>query len=82
MRSDLRRSNPPDKFTSQILDDKNEAFDFFYKLIVIGDEKVGKTNLMLRICQDRFNKKPEALFGVEFEFRNIELPNSNKTVRA
>ena len=67
---------------SQILDDPNEDFDFFYKIIVIGDEQVGKTNLMLRICKNIFKNKPKVTYGVEFEFKTLRLPNTNKKVRA
>ena len=54
-----------------------ESFDFFYKMIVIGDESVGKTNFMLRIAKGRFEKKPKTTYGVEFEFKTVPLPGSN-----
>ena len=31
--------------------DSSEHFDYFYKIIVIGDEGVGKTNFLLRISK-------------------------------
>ena len=36
---------------SKVLEDPNQKFDYFYKFIIIGDELVGKTNLMLRIAK-------------------------------
>jgi GTPase SAR1 family protein len=39
---------------SKILEDPNEHFDYFYKFIIIGDEQVGKTNFMLRVCKGIF----------------------------
>lgn len=62
---------------SRALDDPQESFDYFYKIIVIGDESVGKTNFMLRITKGFFEKKPKTTYGVEFEFRTVPLPNSN-----
>lgn len=67
---------------SIVIDNPNEKFDYFYKIIIIGDELVGKTNLLLRISNGRFEKKPKTTYGVEFEFKTIPLPNSNQRVRA
>ena len=67
---------------SRALDDPTESFDYFYKVIVIGDESVGKTNFMLRITKGIFENKPKTTYGVEFEFRTVPLPRSNQRVRA
>ena len=67
---------------SKALDDPTESFDYFYKIIVIGDESVGKTNFMLRITKGYFEKKPKTTYGVEFEFRTVPLPHSNQRVRS
>lgn len=37
---------------SNAVNDPNESFDYFYKIIIIGDESVGKTNFLLRISQN------------------------------
>jgi len=63
--------------SSKVIDNPNMSFDYFYKFIVIGDEQVGKTNLMLRVTKGTFEKKPKVTYGVEFEFKTIPLPNSN-----
>jgi predicted NACHT family NTPase len=34
---------------SNAINDPTEQFDYFYKIIIIGDERVGKTNFLLRI---------------------------------
>jgi len=39
---------------SKILEDPFEAFDYFYKFIVIGDEQVGKSNFLLRVSKGQF----------------------------
>jgi Ras-related protein Rab-11A len=59
-----------------------QQFDYFYKIIIIGDENVGKTNLLLNISNRPFNPNPREYNGVEFEFKTINLPNSNQRVRA
>lgn len=67
---------------SRALEDPYEEFDYFYKLIIIGDEMVGKTNFLLRIARGHFEKKPKTTYGVEFAFKTIPLPQSNQRVRA
>lgn len=42
------------KTDSKVLEDPQESFDYFYKFIIIGDESVGKSNLMLRIAKGVF----------------------------
>lgn len=76
----LQRSNLI-SHDSAIIDNPNEYFDYLYKLIIIGDEQVGKTNFMLRITRDKFEKKPKTTYGVEFEFKTIHLPKSNQRVK-
>jgi hypothetical protein len=82
-RSKLRvRSNSSvfktlNKTDSKVLEDPNESFDYLYKFIIIGDENVGKSNLMLRICKGIHNRKPKTTYGVEFEWKTFPLPNSN-----
>lgn len=60
-----------------MLEDPNEPFDYFYKFIIIGDELVGKTNFLLRIAKNKFEKKPKTTYGVEFALKSTPLPNSN-----
>mmetsp|Transcript_1185 Transcript_1185/g.2168 ORF Transcript_1185/g.2168 Transcript_1185/m.2168 type:complete len:129 (+) Transcript_1185:1089-1475(+) len=67
---------------SRVLDDPREDFDFFYKLIIIGDELVGKTNFLTRMTKNRFEKKSRQTYGVEFEFKTHHIPNSNQRIRA
>ena len=53
------------------LENSYESFDYFYKIIIIGDESVRKTNLLMRITKGNFVKKPKITYGVEFEFKTI-----------
>ena len=62
---------------SNAIDNPSENFDYFYKIIVIGDECVGKTNFLLRISKGYYDPKPKTTYGVEFETKTVALPNSN-----
>ena len=63
--------------SSRALDDPMESFDYLYKFIVIGDEQVGKSNLLNRITKGKFVQKPRTTYGVEFEWVNVPLPGTN-----
>ena len=67
---------------SNAINDPNEEFDYFYKIIIIGDEFVGKTNFLLRISKGYYDPKPRTTYGVEFEFKTVPLPKSNQKVKA
>ena len=82
VRSNSSAFNGLAKTESRALEDPTESFDFFYKFIIIGDENVGKSNLLLRMTKGYFDKKPKTTYGVEFEFKTVPLPNSNQRVRA
>jgi GTPase SAR1 family protein len=82
VRSNTSAFNKLNKTASRALEDPTESFDFFYKLIIIGDEQVGKSNLLLRMAKGYFEKKPKTTYGVEFDFKTVHLPNSNQRVRA
>ena len=45
---------------SAVIDNPNEKFDYFYKILVIGDVRVGKTNFLLRCTRGEFNPFPKA----------------------
>ena len=68
--------------TSSVLDNPRERFDYFYKLIIIGDESVGKSNLLQRVCNGRFVQTPKTTYGVEYEAVTLPLPGTNQRVKA
>ena len=67
---------------SRILQNPHEYFDYFYKLIIIGDELTGKTNFLIRMTKNRFEKKLRQTYGVEFEFKVHKIPDSNQRIMA
>jgi len=46
--------------------------DVLYKVVVIGDSGVGKSNLITRFTQGRFTKDSKPTIGVEFGAKSIE----------
>ena len=44
-----------------------------YKLVLIGDQGVGKSNLLTRFTQDRFDPSSRSTIGVDFGTKFVQL---------
>lgn len=55
--------------------------EIFYKVVLIGDSGVGKSNLLSRFARNEFNPDSKSTIGVEFANRNIKLDNKSITVQ-
>ncbi|THH06115.1 hypothetical protein EW145_g4308 [Phellinidium pouzarii] len=55
-------------------------YDFLFKVVLIGDSGVGKSNLLSRFTRNEFNLDSKSTIGVEFATRTIEI--EGKTVKA
>ena len=43
-----------------------DEYDYLFKLIIVGDSNVGKTNIMSKYIRDQFNFNSKSTIGVEF----------------
>ena len=43
-----------------------EEYDFLYKIVLIGDPGVGKSNICLRYMKNTFQTESRTTIGVEF----------------
>ena len=50
-----------------------EDFDFLYKVVVVGDASVGKTNLITRFTRDEFRSDNKTTIGVEFSAKSLQI---------
>ena len=60
--------------------DKQDGYDYQFKLILIGDPSVGKSNLLLRYCKNEFNLESTSTIGVEFGNKMTIV--DNKAIKA
>jgi small GTP-binding protein len=60
--------------------EENDTCDFLYKLVVIGDSGVGKSNLISRYTTNTFRDDPKMTIGVEFGHKVVKV--DNKTIKA
>ena len=58
-----------------------ESYDFLFKLILIGDSSVGKSNILLKYLKGEFDPNSKATVGVEFGTKNIEIKNKKVKIQ-
>lgn len=51
----------------------HEDFDLLFKIIIIGDSGVGKTNILSRYIKNSFSFDTRSTVGVEFGAKKIEV---------
>lgn len=51
----------------------SKAYDYLFKLLLIGDTGVGKTCVLFRFSDDAFNATFISTIGIDFKIRTIEL---------
>eukprot|EP01033_Poteriospumella_lacustris_P013182 gene13181-9445_t len=59
---------------------KDEDYDYLFKVVLIGDSGVGKSNLLSRFTRDEFNLESKSTIGVEFATKSIQV--DGKTIKA
>ena len=49
--------------------------DYSFKIVLIGDSGVGKSCILLRFADDKFNDNFYTTIGVDFRFKSVEVDN-------
>ncbi|KAK6928694.1 Small GTPase, partial [Dillenia turbinata] len=60
--------------------DFNQKIDYVFKIVLIGDSAVGKSQLLARFARNEFSLDSKATIGVEFQTKTIVI--DHKTVKA
>jgi small GTP-binding protein len=58
------------------------AYDAIYKIVLVGDSGVGKTNVLSRFCRNSFSSDEKTTIGVEFATRIVETSGDKKKIKA
>ncbi|CAH1415874.1 unnamed protein product [Lactuca virosa] len=58
----------------------NDDYDYLFKVVLIGDSGVGKTNLLRRFSNNEFILESKSTIGVEFGTRSINI--EDKIIKA
>lgn len=51
----------------------DEGENYLFKVVIIGDSAVGKSNLLSRFARNEFNANSKATIGVEFQTQSMEI---------
>jgi len=54
----------------------SDRYDYLFKVVLIGDSGVGKSNLVLRFSRNEFNMSSKSTIGVEFATKNMVIDGS------
>jgi Ras-related protein Rab-11A len=76
----LRRFLDSDPLRQPANMSKDDEYDYLFKVVLIGDSGVGKSNLLSRFTRNEFNLESKSTIGVEFATRSIQV--DNKTIKA
>lgn len=58
----------------------NQNIDYVFKIVLIGDSAVGKSQLLARFTRNEFSLESKATIGVEFQTRTLVI--DHKSVKA
>ncbi|EPS70637.1 hypothetical protein M569_04122, partial [Genlisea aurea] len=59
---------------------EDEGEDYLFKIVIIGDSAVGKSNLLSRYARNEFSLHSKATIGVEFQTQSLDI--DGKEVKA
>lgn len=57
-----------------------DDYDYLFKVVLIGDSGVGKSNLLSRFTKNEFNLESKSTIGVEFATRTLKV--DGKVIKA
>uniref|UniRef100_A0A7N0RBY7 Uncharacterized protein n=1 Tax=Kalanchoe fedtschenkoi TaxID=63787 RepID=A0A7N0RBY7_KALFE len=59
------------------MSDDSDGEDYLFKVVIIGDSAVGKSNLLSRYARNEFDSNSKATIGVEFQTQIVEIDGKN-----
>lgn len=62
------------------MNQEEEEYDYLFKIALVGESGVGKSNLLSRFIKDEFNLETKATIGVEFGSKIVQ--HEDKTIKA
>lgn len=68
------------KKMSNLQSNFNQKIDYVFKVVLIGDSAVGKSQLLARFARNEFSLESKATIGVEFQTKTLVI--DHKTIKA
>ncbi|XVF75209.1 hypothetical protein PTKIN_Ptkin13bG0169300 [Pterospermum kingtungense] len=60
--------------------DEEKTEDYLFKIVLVGDSAVGKSNLLARFARDEFYPNSKSTIGVEFQTQKMDI--NGKEIKA
>ena len=57
----------------KVIQKKKDDSDYIVKVVIIGDSGVGKTNILMRFCDNDFKTNYSATIGVDFKIKAVHV---------
>ena len=57
-----------------------DDYDYLYKIVLLGDSGVGKSNILSRFTRNEFELDTKTTIGVEFATKSVRM--QGKTIKA
>eukprot|EP01083_Nonionella_stella_P047216 126360_1 len=64
--------------TSSVQKEKDKEYDHLFKVVLIGDSGVGKSNLLSRFTRNKFTADEKSTIGVEFATRIVKVDDERQ----
>jgi len=58
----------------------DHEYDYLFKVVLIGDSGVGKSNILSRFTRNEFCLESKSTIGVEFATRTLQVPSFTHTI--
>ncbi|KAH7832149.1 Rab11c [Monocercomonoides exilis] len=81
MPSNISPNPSPDRLLSPSSNSSSSPSDFVYKVVVVGDSDVGKTNLLNRFVDNTFFWSTRPTIGVEFRTKHLRIGDVTVTLQ-
>ena len=69
-----------DDVVGRVQENGHEKIDYVFKVVVIGDSAVGKTQILSRFAKNEFFFDSKSTIGVEFQTRTVTI--NGKVIKA
>ena len=63
------------------MEDEENSYDLLYKIIIIGDTCVGKSNILSRYLNDEFTENTKSTVGVELGIKFLKIRNTKTKIQ-
>lgn len=57
-----------------------EMYDYLFKIVIIGESGVGKSNILSRYVSNKFKTDTATTIGVEFTIKTMQLTINGKPI--